>query len=139
MSFSIRTNLDEMISLRWCTVSVRLTLTLSDSDEIEFLLSSNIQKCSGFKRIPSWKIIRNMVCPHPPSPPFGIGLWGLPKLGEDQSPCPHTRLSQAALQFLAKKLTLSKPGGHYAHHSTTSSPPPDFQTLRRPCHINSRA
>ena len=34
--------------------------------------------------------------------------------------------------FLAEQLTLSQPGGaYYAHHSTTS-PPPDFQTLRRP-------
>ena len=37
-----------------------------------------------------------------------------------------------APQFLAEQLTLYQPGGvDYAHHSTTS-PPPDFQTLRRP-------
>ena len=37
-------------------------------------------------------------------------------------------------QILADQLTLSQPGGgaDYAHHSTTS-PPPDFQTLRRAC------
>ena len=35
-------------------------------------------------------------------------------------------------QFLAEQLTLYQPGGaDYAHHSTTS-PPPDFQTLRWP-------
>ena len=38
-------------------------------------------------------------------------------------------------QYLTDQLTLSQPGGaDYAHHSTTS-PPPDFQTLRQAWYV----
>ena len=50
----------------------------------------------------------------------GGGLWGL------KPP-----------QFLADQLTLSKPGGAHSPHPVLRAPP-DFQTLRRPCIINTQ-
>ena len=35
--------------------------------------------------------------------------------------------------FLADQLTLSQPGGPHYPHLVLRDPPPDFQTLRRPC------
>ena len=40
------------------------------------------------------------------------------------------------LQFLANQLTLSQPGGHIMSTALLHAPP-DFQTLRRPCVLNS--
>ena len=37
-------------------------------------------------------------------------------------------------QFWADQLTLSRPGGGTLSPPSTTSPPPDFQTLRRPCY-----
>ena len=41
-------------------------------------------------------------------------------------------------QFLADQLTLSQPGGGTLSPLSTRSPPPDFQTLRRPCQGTSK-
>ena len=38
-----------------------------------------------------------------------------------------------APQFLTKQLTLSQPGGQIMPTTVIQAPPPDFQTLRRPC------
>ena len=41
-------------------------------------------------------------------------------------------------QSLAKQLTLSQPGGQIMPTTVLQAPPPDFQTLRRPCELNKK-